>query len=320
MDLTAFFSHPSWFVCSLLLALLFRARRKGSWHPGMCPTDLRGKTAIVTGANTGIGKYIALDLARRNARTILACRSRERGQAALEELRKGTGNPDVVLRIVDTSSMASVRCFAQEILQQEKRLDILVNNAGASGLPFSITAEGLELSFATNYLGPFLLTNLLLDTMKHSAPARIVNVASFRHSSGTFNVNHLTGKGRPKHYDQTYSSTKLMNILFTAELARRLEGTGVTANSVNPGVVKTEIMRHFNWLVRLLFNLASVFFMTAKEGSTSTVYCAVSEEAAGITGKYFDSDCSLKLPSALARDPGLASKLWETSEQLTGLS
>ncbi|XP_030419834.1 retinol dehydrogenase 13-like isoform X1 [Gopherus evgoodei] len=320
MELSCFGSHLGWAVCVLALALLLRARRKGSWHPGMSPTDLTGKTAIVTGANCGIGKYVALDLARRNARTILACRSRERGQAAVEEIQRATGNPNVLLRIVDISSMASIRHFAKQIRQEEKRLDILVNNAGVTGLPFSITSEGLEQTFATNYLGPFLLTNLLLETMKGSAPARIVNISSFRHVQGMANMKHLTGEERPKNFDQSYTSTKLMNVLFTNELARRLQGTGVTANSLNPGIVKTEIMRHFNWLTRLIFSIVSIFLMSAEEGAASTIYCAVSEEVAGITGKYFDSNCRLVLPSAAARDLGLARKLWEASERVTGLA
>ncbi|KAM9111296.1 retinol dehydrogenase 13-like [Pangshura tecta] len=320
MELSYFGSHLGWAACVLALALLLRARRKGSWHPRMSPTDLTGKTVIVTGANSGIGKYVALDLARRNARTILACRSRERGQAAVEEIQRATGNPNVLLRIVDISNMASIRHFAKQIREEEKRLDILVNNAGVTGLPFSITSEGLEQTFATNYLGPFLLTNLLLDTMKGSAPARIVTVSSFRHVQATANVRQLTGEERPRSFIQSYNSTKLMNILFTNELARRLQGTGVTANSLNPGIVNTEIMRHFNWLVRLLFNIFSIFIMSAEEGAASTIYCAVSEEAAGVTGKYFDSDCRLALPAAPARDLGLARKLWEESERLTGLA
>uniref|UniRef100_A0A8B9QLM9 Retinol dehydrogenase 12 n=1 Tax=Apteryx owenii TaxID=8824 RepID=A0A8B9QLM9_APTOW len=227
MELPSACSHPCWFVLALLLLLLllWATRRSGTWLPRRCPTDLTGKTVIVTGANSGIGKRVALDLARRNARTILACRSRERGQAAAEEIRAATGNPAVLLRLLDTGSLASVRAFARQVLREEKRLDVLVNNAGLSGLPFAVTPEGLEQTFATNYLGPFLLTNLLLDLLKASAPARVVNVSSFRHSAGTVNLRHLTGQECPKRH-QIYSSTKLMNVLFTAELARRLQGTG----------------------------------------------------------------------------------------------
>ncbi|XP_037244853.1 retinol dehydrogenase 12-like [Falco rusticolus] len=320
MELLSACSHPCWSLLSLLLGLLLWARRRRAWDPRKCPTDLTGKTVIVTGANSGIGKYVALDLARRNARTILACRSQERGQVAVEEIRAATGNPAVLLRLLDTSSLASVRTFAQAVLREEKRLDVLVNNAGLTGLPFTITPEGLEQTFATNYLGPFLLTNLLLDLLKASAPARIVNVSSFRHSAGTADSRCLTGQERLSSFDATYNSTKLMNILFTAELAQRLQGTGVTANALSPGVVSTGIMRHFSWAVRVLFTLIRPFIKSAEQGAVSTIYCAVSEEVSGITGKYFSSDCRLALPSRAARDPGLARKLWEESERLTGLT
>ncbi|KAM6313465.1 retinol dehydrogenase 13-like [Aegotheles albertisi] len=321
MELPSACSHPGWFLLALLLGLLLWAIRRRPWDPRKCPTDLTGKTVIVTGANSGIGKCVALDLARRNARTILACRSRERGQAAVEEIRAATGNPAVLLQLVDTSSMASVRAFARDVLREEKRLDVLVNNAAVTGLPFAITPEGLEQTFATNYLGPFLLTNLLLDLLKASAPARIVNVSSFRHSSGTADVRYLTGQQAVSGSgDSAYSCTKLMNILFTAELARRLRGTGVTVNALSPGLVSTSIMRHFGWVLRTLFLLIRPFIKSAEQGAASTIFCAVSEEAAGITGKYFESDCGLALPSATARDAGLARKLWEESERLTGLA
>ncbi|XP_033920445.1 retinol dehydrogenase 12-like [Melopsittacus undulatus] len=320
MELPSACRHPGWFLLTLLLGLLLWVRRRRGWDPRQCPTDLSGRTVIVTGANSGIGKCVALELARRNARTILACRSRERGRAALEEIRAATGNAAVVLRELDTGSMASVRSFARDVLREERRLDVLVHNAGVSGLPFTITPEGLEQTFAINYLGPFLLTNLLLELLKASAPARIVTVASFRHRSGTADSRFLSGQRRPRGADTAYSSSKLMGVLFSTELARRLRGTGVTSNAVSPGMVSTNIMRHFSWAVRALFALIRPFLKSAAQGALSTIYCAVSEEAAGITGKYFNSDCVLELPSAAARDVSLAQELWDESERLTGLS
>ncbi|CAH2299095.1 Hypothetical predicted protein [Pelobates cultripes] len=227
MELFAFLSHPIWFFTFVLLVIILRAKRKGPWNPRQCKKDLTGKTAIVTGANTGIGKMVATDLARRNARVILACRSKERGQKALTEIREQTGNRNVTLAILDTSSLSSVRTFVERILQEEKRLDILVNNAGASGLPHSITPEGFEKTFATNHLGPFLLTNLLLDLMKHSLPSRIVFVSSFIHTKGVINIKHLKGEElHDLHISEYYNCTKLMNLVCSNELARRLEGSG----------------------------------------------------------------------------------------------
>ncbi|KAI4901483.1 hypothetical protein NFI96_012287 [Prochilodus magdalenae] len=315
---TDFLSHPLWFVCTLVLAAVTRAQRKGRWDPRACPVQLGGKTAIVTGANTGIGKYIALDFARRGARVILACRNEARGTEALKEIRQISGNQNVHLRLVDTSSLESVRKFAAQILKEEKELHILVNNAGASGLPRKITADGLEVSFATNHVGPFLLTNLLLDLVKKSAPARIVNVSSANHWRGKVDFTHFRGDNLSYQMDSVYNHTKLHNVIWTNELARRLQGTGVTANSLHPGVVMTEVMRNYNWLVRLIFNAIGIFFFkSSEEGAVSTIYCAVAEETEGITGKYFDSDCSLVLPAPQARDPAVGVKAFECCERLT---
>ncbi|KAG5834173.1 hypothetical protein ANANG_G00258640 [Anguilla anguilla] len=315
---TDIFSHPLWAFSTLVLGLVVRAQRRGPWDPRACPVELKGKTAIVTGANTGIGKFVALDFARRGARVILACRSEARGSAAVREIRRRSGNQDVHVRLVDTSSLASVRAFAEGILREEKQLHILVNNAGASGLRRAITPDGLEVSFATNHLGPFLLTSLLLDLMKSSAPARIVNVSSVNHWKGVVDFSHFHGDNLTYTMDSIYNHTKLHNILCTNELARRLQGTGVTANSLHPGVVMTEVMRNYNWLIRLIFNLVGIFFFkSAEEGAVTTIYCAVSEEVEGISGKYFDSDCSLVLPAPLARDSALATKDFEICERLT---
>ncbi|KAM9860229.1 retinol dehydrogenase 12 [Aulostomus maculatus] len=310
--------HPVWLVSTVLLALVVRLQRRGSWDPRACPTSLRGKTAIVTGANSGIGKYIAMDFARRGAHVILACRSESLGTAALKEIQEKTGNSDVHLRLVDLSSLNSVREFAQKILEEEKALHILVNNAAVSGLPRQITKDGFDTSFATNHLGPFLLTSLLLDLIKRSAPARIVTVSSVNHKRGQVDFSHFHGENLTYSMDVVYNHTKLHNIICTNELARRLQGAGVTANSVHPGIVMTGVMRHYPFWIRCIFNLiGALFFKSAEEGAVSSIYCAVAEETEGITGKYFDSDCSLVLPAPLARDPALAVKDFELCERLT---
>uniref|UniRef100_A0A8C1ZJ00 Zgc:64106 n=1 Tax=Cyprinus carpio TaxID=7962 RepID=A0A8C1ZJ00_CYPCA len=281
------YSHPLWMVSAAILAIIVRAQRKSVWNPGACPVKLNGKTAIVTGANTGIGKFIALDFARRGARVILACRSEARGIAALQEIRECTGNQNVHLRLLDTSSLDSVRKFAARILEEEKGLHILVNNAGAS------------------------------DLLKKSAPARIVIVSSMTHWRGEVNFDHFCNSNLNHVMDATYNHTKLHNIIWTNELARRLQGTGVTANSLHPGVVMTDVMRNYNFIIRFLFNLVGFFFFkTAEQGSFSPIYCAVSEEAEGISGKYFDSNCSLVLPAPPARDPALGVKEYEFCERL----
>ncbi|XP_071988093.1 retinol dehydrogenase 12-like [Engystomops pustulosus] len=322
MELPSFLSHPLWFLCSVVLAVVLRLQRKGSWEARKCRADLTGKTAIVTGANTGIGKHVALDFARRNARVILACRSRERGQKATDEIKKETGNRNVHLSILDTSSMASVRAFTERILREEKRLDILVNNAGASGLPYAITPEGLELTFATNHLGPFLLTHLLLGLLKRTAPSRIIFLSSFMHGQGNVDTSNIWGKNLEKNrYNDTYNCTKLMNTICAKELATRMQGTGVTVNSVNPGIVMTEAMRNYSVLLRSIFNIIGFFFFkTAEEGAASTIFCSVSEEAEGLNGKYIDSDCTIVLPSEKTQDPAVNRKLWEACESATNLN
>ncbi|XP_059185170.1 retinol dehydrogenase 12 [Centropristis striata] len=310
--------HPLWAAFTALLALVVRLQRRGRWDPRACPVRLQGKTCIVTGANTGVGKFIALDFARRGARVILACRSKTRGTDALEEIREKTGNADVHLRLVDLMSQDSVREFCKGILEEEKALHILVNNAGVSGLPRQITKDGFEASYATNVLGPFLLTNLLLDLMKRSSPARIVNLSSVNHRKGVVDFAHFHGEKLIYHMDSVYNNTKLHNVILTNELARRLEGTGVTANSVHPGVVMTEVMRHYPFIFRLLFNIIGFFFFkSAEEGAFSSIYCALSEDMEGITGKYCDCDSHLVLPAPLARDTALAVKDFEVCERLT---
>ncbi|XP_047440252.1 retinol dehydrogenase 11 isoform X2 [Mugil cephalus] len=280
--------HPLWAVSTALLGLVVRLQRRARWDPQSCAVRLAGKTAIVTGANTGIGKFIALDFARRGARVILACRSESRGTEALNEIREKTGNSDVHLRLVDLSSLDSVRDFAKGILEEEKALHILVNNAAVS------------------------------DLIKRSAPARIVTISSVNHKKGEVDFSHFRGENLLGHMDQIYNHTKLHNVICTNELARRLKETGVTANSVHPGVVMTEVMRHYSFWIRCLFNVIGFFFFKSpEEGAVCPIYCAVAEELEGVTGKYFDSDCSLVLPAPLAQDAALAVKDFEVCERLT---
>uniref|UniRef100_UPI00398F3FF0 retinol dehydrogenase 13-like n=1 Tax=Pristiophorus japonicus TaxID=55135 RepID=UPI00398F3FF0 len=254
-------SHPAWLIISVVLYCVVRLQRRGWWRPRECPVDLTGKTAIITGANTGIGKSIALDFAQRNARVILACRNLERGQRAEREIRLRSGNSKVHLYVLDTSSMESVREFSQRFKEEVKQLDILVNNAASSGLKLTISSEGLELTFATNHLGPFLLTSLLLDLLKSSQNARIVNLSSVIHREGEIDFRHMRGQNLPSSWkDVKYSNTKLMNVLFTLELSNQLRHTGVTVNAVHPGIVQTEIMRNQKIYIRVISKLLGIFF------------------------------------------------------------
>uniref|UniRef100_A0A3Q2XXZ2 Zgc:64106 n=1 Tax=Hippocampus comes TaxID=109280 RepID=A0A3Q2XXZ2_HIPCM len=311
-------AHPLWMVPTLLLWMVGRRQRRGTWDPRACPTQLKGKTAIVTGGNSGIGKFIAMDFARRGARVILACRSVSRGAAAAQEIQAQTGNPDVHVRQVDLSSLDSVREFTEKILEEERALHILVNNAAVSGLPREITKDGFDVSFATNHLDHENMHLKVLYLIKNSAPARIVTVSSVNHKKGEVDFSHFRGENVTYNLDRVYNHTKLHNIICTNELARRLRGSGVTANSVHPGIVMTGMMRHYPFRIRCIFNLiGQFFFKSAEEGAVSAIYCAVSEEAEGISGKYFDSDCSIVLPAPLARDSALAVKDFEICERLT---
>ncbi|XP_072794412.1 retinol dehydrogenase 12-like isoform X1 [Vicugna pacos] len=267
MSLWFLLSTPVWGPGSVLLTVVLLLRLSVCiWHKCYlwdlqhCSTDLTGKTAVVTGANSGIGKSVSQELARRGARVILACRSRERGQQALAEIRAASQSNQLLLGEVDMSSMASIRSFAQWLLREHPEIHLLVNNAAVCGLPTTRTPEGLDVTFATNYTGPFLLTNLLQGALQRAGAARVVNVSSFRQEKGYIDEKHLTGAGRPLTFNQNYDCSKLLLASFTGKLAQRLQGTGVTVNSVDPGVVYTEIMKNFSWLYRFIFWLLSFFF------------------------------------------------------------
>ncbi|KAH9375862.1 hypothetical protein HPB48_011774 [Haemaphysalis longicornis] len=285
---------------------------------GTCTSnkDMTGRTVLITGANAGIGKETAKELARRNARVILACRNPEKAAAAAKEILEETGRR-VEVRRLDLCSFKSVRELADEIAANEERLDVLINNAGI--VHRVETADGFEQTLQTNHLGPFLLTNLLLGKLKASAPSRVITLSSLLHHFGRIDPSRLAYADY-KVPMQLYSDTKLANVLFTKELARRLLGTGVTANVVHPGAVQTDINSTYVGFMNIVMNALFYFFgKTPKEGAQTSIYLAVSDDVANVTGQYF-MDCRRALPSKSSEDPMLARKLWEVSEKLTGIS
>lgn len=281
--------------------------------------SLEGKTVVITGANTGIGKETAVDLAARGARVIIGCRNLEKGTEALKEIQDRSGNRNVFLEKLDLASLESVRTFADKILNSEPRLDILINNAGVMACPYQKTQDGFEMQFGVNHLGHFLLTLLLLDRLKSSQPSRIINVSSSAHRMGTGKI-----KFDDIHHEKSYSSwgayfdSKLANVLFTRELSKHLEGTHVTANSLHPGAVTTELQRHSILSSPIMYPLRWYMFKTAEQGAQTSIYCAVAEEMEGVSGKYL-RDCHIVEESKGAQDDAAAKKLWEVSLQLVGL-
>ncbi|XP_004075984.2 dehydrogenase/reductase SDR family member 13 isoform X1 [Oryzias latipes] len=283
---------------------------------------LKGKTVIVTGSNTGIGKSTALALARRGARVILACRSKERGTAAAFDIRKESGNNQVVFMPLDLADFRSVHSFAETFLETEPRLDILINNAGIMGP--GRTVDGFGMAFGVNHLGHFLLTNLLLERLKQCGPSRVVTVSALLHHLGRIDFALLgstkdlvSGQSTWQNF-QAYCNSKLCNVLFTRELANHLEGTGVTCFTLHPGVVYTELCRNMSWWQQLLLiPVAKLFFLDTDGGSQTTLHCSLQEGIESFSGRYF-SNCRVQNMGVKGRDDSLAQKLWEVSERLTG--
>ncbi|XP_029943589.1 retinol dehydrogenase 12-like [Salarias fasciatus] len=272
---------------------------------------LDGKTVVITGANTGIGKETAIDLSKRGARVIIACRDMEKAKAAVKEIIESSGNDNVLCKKLDLSDTKSIREFAEGINQDEAKLNILINNAGVMVCPYGKTADGFEMQIGVNHLGHFLLTYLLLDLIKKSAPARIVTVSSLAHSWGSIYLDDINSE---KSYDKSkaYSQSKLANVLFTRSLAKRLEGTGVTTYSLHPGVVQTDLFRHLNGPQRCFMKVVSPFTKNSVQGAQTTIYCAVEPKLANETGGYY-SDCAPTSPSRKAKNDELAQKLWDLS-------
>lgn len=285
----------------------------------MSNTNMQGKVVIITGGNAGIGLATAKGLAAMGAGICIVSRNTQKGEQAVAEIKTATGNNQVDLLIADLASLAQVRQLAQQILDKYDRIDVLINNAGAFFSHYGETEDGFERQFAINHLAPFLLTNLLLERIKASAPARIINVASRAHYRGSMNFEDL---GFKKNYDgfrRAYSQSKLANVLFTKELSRRLEGTSVTVNAVHPGVVSTSIAEKGGGLYGFLWKLVRPTMISTEKGAETSIYLASSAEVANTTGLYFDK-CQPKQASEEARNKEVAKTLWQVSEKMTGLA
>lgn len=283
----------------------------------MSADDLAGRTFLVTGANSGIGRAMVEALAPRNARLVLACRSEARTRPVLEALRSRHPGLDATFLEVDVSDLSSVRNAAAAFLATGHPLDVLVNNAGVAGTE-AISKDGFDLTYATNHIGPFLFTSLLLPRLRESAEGRIVNVASAAH----YRVKAIdwsvlaprTVAKRSGFVD--YAVTKLMNVLHAKELARRLAGASVTTYSLHPGAVASDIWRALPGLLQWVLRL---FMLTNEQGAETPLYCATAPELRGVTGRYYDRSRE-KRPHPLAESETLASELWERTDRLTGAS
>jgi NAD(P)-dependent dehydrogenase (short-subunit alcohol dehydrogenase family) len=283
----------------------------------MPPRQLEGKTCMITGASSGLGRVTALELARMGASLVLVCRDRKRGEKVVAEIRERTGNHTVDLMLADLSVQRSIRTLAADFLARGGPLHVLVNNAGLFNLKRELTADGIETVFAVNHLSYFMLTLLLLDRIKQSAPARIVNVASNAHRWGSINFDDLGG-AQSFRSSRIYGQSKLANILFTYELARHLEGTGVTVNCAHPGAVATGLGANNGMLAKLLMPVIGLFMRSPEQGAATQIYLAASSEIEGVSGKYF-VDCKPAQSSAESYDGAIARRLWDVSAEMTGI-
>ena len=279
---------------------------------------MAGKVVLVTGGTGGIGKATAIGLAALGARVGITGRDLARAGQVAAEIRSVSGNPDVDGFAADMSSQAEVRRLAAAVLDVYPRLDVLVNNVGGFWAHRHPTADGLEHTFALNHLASFLLTNLLLDRLKQSAPARVVNVSSHVQADGRIDFDDLQG-ARVYSGQAAYSQSKLANVMFSNELARRLEGTGVTANSLHPGVVRTNFGAEDQaWLFTVVSHVVLPFLKTPTQGAQTSIYLASSPDMDGITGQFF-ANKKVKTANKVAVDPAMRARLWQASADLVGM-
>jgi NAD(P)-dependent dehydrogenase (short-subunit alcohol dehydrogenase family) len=278
--------------------------------------SMAGKIVLITGASQGIGKATALGLGRMGARLCLVVRDPEKGKAVAAQI-EAEGNRQVEVLCADLASQADIKRLAAEFDARHDRLDVLVNNAGAIFPTRKLTVDGIEQTFALNHLAYFMLTCLLRDKLKASAPARIINVSSAAHGSGRIDLDDLGGE-RSYGLMRAYAQSKLANVLFTYELARRLAGTGVTSNCLHPGVVSTGFGRAEEGWFKLVVRLVTPFMMNEDKGAETSIYLASSPEVEGVTGAYFVRR-KRRRSSKLSYDAELARRLWEASEKMTGV-
>lgn len=273
---------------------------------------------MITGANSGLGKETAIGLAKLGANLVLVCRTKEKGEAAKAEVLRATGSNSIELMTAELSLMKEVRRIAGEYAGSRDKLDVLVNNAGSNFPSYAETEEGIERTMAVNYFAPFLLTNLLLGPLKTAVPSRVVNVSSSAHYSGQLNLEKVNDRRMGLGGLSAYGRSKLALVLFSYELARRLQGTGVTVNCLHPGAVRTNIWSHAG-VFSPLARLGSLFMMSAKIGAETQVYLASSSEVEGVSGKYFEQK-EQKRSSSSSYDERLAAGLWELSARMTGIA
>jgi NAD(P)-dependent dehydrogenase (short-subunit alcohol dehydrogenase family) len=280
-------------------------------------SDMQGKTVLITGANQGIGKASAVVLGKLGAKLVLVCRSADKGRTAAGDIERA-GAKSVELLVGDMGSQADIRRVAAEVKAKHDRLDVLLNNAGVLVTSRRTTVDGIEETFAVNHLGYFLLTNLLLDLLKAGERSRVVSVSSEAHRRAKMHWEDLQFKTTSYSAFAAYGQSKLANILFTRSLARRLAGTGVTANCLHPGVIASGFGQTYGGVISLLIKVARPFMITTEQGAQTSVFLASSPDVEGVTGKYFDK-CKERQPNRQALDDAAPERLWAVSEELTGL-
>lgn len=284
---------------------------------------IEGKTCLITGSTSGIGKEIAISLAKMKANVVLVGRSKAKCQATLEEIWRNasvsTNKNRVSYLLADLSSQASIHQLANEFLDSYESLDILINNAGVFLSRRSTTVDSIEYTFAVNHLAPFLLTNLLFERIKASSPSRIITTSSVAHRGAHINFDNLQFERGRYNGVEAYRQSKLANILFTKELARRSRGSGVTSNCFHPGGVRTNLVQSSPWYYRLIWAIINPFLVSPKKGADTAIYLASSSKVAEISGKYFVNRKPVS-PWELTDEHDAAARLWKISEELTGNS